>query len=68
MHCQNCQNKVRCIEFMATHYESAFSAEFCNVIEKEIPHIAGLLQHSDKQVVRAGADILSKLSEQGEIH
>jgi hypothetical protein len=55
---------------MAIHYSysSAFLAEFFNVIGKEIPQIAGLLQHSDELVVRAGANTLSKLLEQGEIH
>jgi hypothetical protein len=40
----------------------------CKVIGKEIPHIAGLLKHQDVGIVKTGADALSKLSEQGQMH
>lgn len=42
-------------------------AEFRETIRGAIPEIIDLLEHSELNVLRAGADALAKLAEQGEV-
>ena len=42
-------------------------AEFRELVEPVIPHIIALLGDKERNVRKAGADALSKLSEQGKV-
>ena len=66
MHYQNSQSKVRYI-FFDLDDTDVFVAEFQESIQPAIPKIVSLLSDDQWDVRIAGADALSKLSEQGKV-
>ena len=64
MHCRNSQSKVR-YKFFDLNDADVFVAEFRESIKPHIPEIISLLSDSVLDVRMVGADVLSKLSEQG---
>ena len=66
MHCRNSQSKVR-YKFSDLDDTDVFVAEFRESIGHAIPEIVSLLSDGDWNVRIAGADALSKLSEQGKV-
>jgi len=63
-HCRNSQNKVG-IEFSDLSVVHVLVDEYRESIRPAIPQIIALLGDSNWYVRKAGADTLSKLSEQG---
>ena len=66
MHCRNSQSKVR-YRNSDLSVVDVLVAEFGESIRPAISQIIGLLSHSESNVRRAGADALSKFSEQGKV-
>ena len=66
IHCGNFQSKVRYIYFDLNIID-VFVAEFQEAIRPHIPEIISFLSNSVSDVRKVGADILSKLSEQGKV-
>ena len=66
IHCGNFQSKVRHIYFDLNNTD-VLVAEFRESIRPAIPKIGSLLSDGQWSVRVAGADALSKLSEQGKV-
>ena len=66
MHCQNSQIKVR-YTFPDLDDADVFVAEFRELIRPAIPEIVSFLGDGERNVRIAGADALSKFSEQGKV-
>ena len=67
MHCRNSQSEVR-YKFSDLNDADVFVDEFRESIRPAIPVIISLLGDGESDVRRAGADALSKLSEQGKVY
>ena len=67
MYCRNSQSKVR-YKFFELNDADVFVVEFRKSIRPAIPVIVSLLGDGESSVRKAGADALSKLSEQGKVY
>ena len=67
MYCQNSQSKVRYLN-PDLNVADVLVAEFRESIRHAIPQIVSLLTNGERNARIAGADALSKLSEQGKVY
>ena len=66
MHCQNSQRMVR-YKCSDLNNADVLVAEFRDSIKPAVPQIVSFLSNDNQNVRIAGADALSKLSEQGNV-